>query len=247
MKLSRRLLVRLAPLLAMPFLPKPASAVPPIPVFDYARFVEMIEVLKQMEAVYTQLRSGMQALEDATKFLGRGYVVDDILLGHQLITQNVRTIGYRIETVSRQFEALFPDEEAVQNTDPADLANVTRDWDEEIHQSALAASRAQSVLSRIERNTAWAEESLQQSQLATREDRGSLVAKLQAMLHLIGVVNSDLNALATTLAATERVNTGIAAAAASESELSLLRRRNFVSRYAREPSTIPALDRRFLR
>ena len=146
-------------------------------------------------------------------------------------------------TVSSQFRRVFPDDEAVQSTPSSDVAELRSGWNQEIHHSALAASRAQTALSTIERNTTSADAILEASKTTTQNDEGSALAKLQAVVQMLGVINSDL----TTIATTERVNTSLAVTDASEHDVASDQARRMMRGYSESPRRIERVDSRLLR
>jgi len=151
MKLTRRHWVAASVFLAA-VRPRAASAIV-IPVYDPGRFIEMVALLGQVAQLTETLRNGLTQLENSARALGRGNLLDAILIGHRDITSDLRSISYRMETVSSQFRRVFPNDQAVQNTPASDIAELRSGWNQEIHHSALAASRAQTALASIERNS----------------------------------------------------------------------------------------------
>lgn len=219
---------------------RPAKA--QIPVYDPSRFVAMIKQLRAAADVLTQISAGADLLEDAARRLPTSVrSVDDILLGVRSLTSDVNAIGYRIETVTRQYNALFPDEAAIRDTDPRDAAELGERWDREVHLSSLAAARSQTSLSRIDTNTRAARDVLSQS-----STEGSAVAQLQALVQMIQIINSDLASLSTTLAATGRVDSTLAATEASSREMAAERQRRLLEGYDTPPAT-EGIDDQFLR
>ena len=150
-------------------------------------------------------------------------------------------------TVTTQFRAVFPSEEAARNVAPQDVDAVRQGWDRELHQSALAASRAQSALTTIERNTSSARDILERSKESSGSaDEGSRLAKLQALVQMLGVINSDMTTLATAIAASERVTADTAAAEVSDESLDEARAERMMRDYTtQEP--IPQLEAPVLR
>jgi P-type conjugative transfer protein TrbJ len=224
---------------ALALVVQPASA--QIPVYDPSRYLSMVRQLQKAAQVFQQLSSGAQLLQNAARKLPTSFrSVEDILLGVRTLTGDVNAIGYRIETVSRQFHALFPDEAAVHDTDPRDTAELSERWDREIHMSALAAERSQTTLSRIDTNTRSARDLVQSS-----SNNDSVVAQLQVLVQMIEVINSDLASLSTTLDATERVNSTLAATQASSREVEKERRRRLLQAYDTRPAST-GIDDAFL-
>lgn len=211
-------------------------------VYDSGRFVAMVDQLRKAADVFHQLSAGANQLESAARRLPTSArSAEDILLGIRSLTSDVNAIGYRIETVTRQYHALFPDEAAVRDTDPRDMAELSERWDQEIHLSSLAAARSQTTLSSIDANTRSA-----RSVLASSSTESSVVAQMQALVQMIEVINSDLATLATTLNATERVNSSLAATESSSREVADERRRRLLDAYDTRPEP-QGIDDQFLR
>jgi hypothetical protein len=219
--------------------PAPAAIIV-IPVFDVNRWWEMYLMLRDVQRVTDQVFAAMTRLQNAAASLGGGNLVDDILLAQRRLTGDINAISYSVETVTTEFETVFPTSEAAQHISPSDAVALRQSWDREIHQSGLAAARAQSALSTVERNTASTQLILERSKATTggTNDEGSQLAKLQAVVQMLGVINSDLTTLATTIATTERVNASIAAGDSSDEELERARAERMMRDYA-GPSAIP--------
>ena len=77
-------------------------------------------------------------------------------------------------------------------------------------------------------------------------DEGSQLAKLQALVQMLGIINSDLTTLATTLATSERINADVAAAEASDQDLEAAKAQRMLRDFnTHQP--IPEIDPRLLR
>ena len=199
-----------------------------IPVEDVGRFVEMIEQLRQAANLLTQLERGVGALQNAAQRLtDLPQSAEEALRYYRSLTSDLRTIGYRIDTIKRQYERVFPDEAAIKNTSPRDVNQLSESWDREVYLSSLAAQRSQSSLKSIESNTRTTTELLERS-----NGSSSAVAQLQVLVRMIEVINSDLEQLSVTLAATERVNSSLAALDASSRDVVAERQRRFLEDYA---------------
>jgi P-type conjugative transfer protein TrbJ len=221
----RRSLLGAAGVAALAQLVRPAAA--QIPVFDLGRFTTMLLELEKMKLLYDQLTNGVNALQNAARRLpGLPGSLDDALLSYRTLTDDVNSIGYRIETITRQYKRVFPDEQAARDTTPEDVSRLSETWDQELYMSSLAASRSQATLSTIESNTRNS-----QAILARSGGETSQVGQLQALVHMIEVVNSDLEKLSVTLAATDRVNASLAATQASSREVMEDRRRQMLEGY----------------
>lgn len=224
----RRALIGGCSALAAVLLTRRAKAlIPAIPVYDPGRFVAMLEALDRASDVFDQLSAGAGLLESAAHRLPTSArSVEDVMLSVRSLTSDVNAIGYRIDTVTRQYKALFPDEAAVRNTEPREMAELTQGWERELHLSSLAAQRSQTTLSRVDSNTRAARDVL-----ASSAGQSSAVAQLQALVQMIEIINRDLVELSTTLNATERVNSSLAATEVSSREVIAERERRLLEAY----------------
>jgi hypothetical protein len=214
-------------------------------VTDPAMLLSLKSELDQMIAIGKNLEGQLDALRQAAQQLGRGNLLDDIVLSERLIRSNTQQINYSIETVSRQYHRVFPNEAAIKDTSSADRTAVGRGWQNELHQSALAAERSQTTLARLDSNTRAAQSLLDRSQASGEPGQGSQLAALQAVVQMLGVINSDVATLATTIAATERVNTLATTGQVTDDAGAAERRRQLLQRYDRSES-IPDVDSRVL-
>jgi hypothetical protein len=233
---ARRTLLASAIAVALCARAQPADAfLPVIPVEDLGRLAATAKMIADAVRVTTQISGALTHIQNAAIGLGGGNLVDDILIGHRNLTDDLHSISYSIETISTQFGAVFPTREAASHVSPSDAAQLRNNWDQELHQSALAASRAQSSLSRMEDNSRSAVTILERSKATAGSDgEGSRLAKLQALVQMLGVVNSDLTTLGTTIATTERVNADAAAADVSDESLEAARAERMMRDYAKE-------------
>lgn len=228
--------------LAMACVESRASAIAGGPVFDLTRFNTMKDVLEQATSMFNQLQAGANLLQNASARLPRSVSsFDDILLGTRRLTSDVDAIGYRMETVTRQFKRMFPDEKAVKDTQPKEMNTLQEGWDQEIHMASLTAARSQTTLSTIDTNTRSAKDVLDRS-----SNQQSAVAQLQAMVKMIELINSDLANLSTTISATERVNSTLAVSEVSSREVAAERRRRLMKAYDTRPES-EGIDAAFLR
>ena len=210
------------------------AQIPLIPVYDGTRWLQMFEMLKDVRRMTGQVQSALTQVQNAARGLGGGNIVEDILIAHRNLTGDLDAISYRMDTVSAQFRQVFPDREAARNVAPDDAQRLRAGWDREIQQSGLAATRAQTSLARLEQNSRSAAEILERSKTAVDGDEGSRLAKLQALNQMLGVINSDLTALSTTIAASQRVNSDVAAAQVSDESLEAARAERMRRDYTRD-------------
>jgi conjugal transfer/entry exclusion protein len=236
--ITRRLCIGTLSALAL-VLPRSVGAVG-IPVVDASRWLTTSKMIQDIIQLTTQISNTLQQVKNAAVGLGRGNLLDDILIAERNLTADLHSISYSMATISTQFHQVFPDREAARHVSPDDASRVRSGWDQELHQSALAASRAQSSLSRIEDNSRAAVALLEASKASVDSDEGSRLAKLQVLVKMLGIINSDLTTLSTTIATTERLNADDAAAQASDQELEAARVDRMTHDYAKEEN-IPDL------
>lgn len=241
--LRRHWLGALAALGALATFGRSARALlPPIPVVDAARFTEMAVQLGHARQLYNQLVAGLGQLQNAAQRLtDLPDSPSEVLQHYRAITSDVNMVGYRIDTINRQYHRVFPDEAAVRNTPARDVEHLSETWDREVYLSSLSAARAQSSLKGVEGNTRTAAQLLERS-----EGNSSAVAQLQVLVRMIEVINNDLEQLSVTLAATERVNSSLAATDTSAHAVMAERRRRALDGYSR-PAASEGISPEFLR
>jgi conjugal transfer/entry exclusion protein len=107
-------------------------------------------------------------------------------------------------------------------------------WNQEIRGASQIAARQQTTLSTLDDHANQTAAVLQQSQTAT-----GVVAQLQLVAQLIGITNAQLILINQTLATTGRVLTDMAAAGASERQLSVAKKQDNLSHYTDKGPAVP--------
>jgi type IV secretion system protein TrbJ len=150
------------------------------------------------------------------------------------IVGDAQALGFRIDSLNHDFRKLFPAERDFKNVRYSDYDVMYSRWQNELQTSAQIAMRAQANAAQLEENARATTSLLVASRSADGE-----VRQLQTVVQMLSVVQSQLTTLTQTISAAERVNSNMAAAAASEKlmerEARRRRRTNYTSRGAPVP------------
>jgi hypothetical protein len=132
------------------------------------------------------------------------------------LTWGVRSMTYRMAQIDSDYQKLFPGDAPPAGSTVAQHAQQYRAWHQEVVASAQIASRQQSNLATLDDHAAKTQAILDESRSAD-----GIVAQLQLVAQMIGITNAQLILINQTLSTTGRVLTDMAAAGASERQLSL--------------------------
>ena len=244
--LRRRSLLALAILPLSPFSVLRTNSASAVPVFDsagvaqlVAQIVTTIQQIEQTARQVEYLRNAARRL-DPRSYRTIGALLEGDAITFDAITRDVRTIGYTLQNVDRQFRRIFPDETAVRNMRPAEHANATREMNRELHGAALVSHRAQSSVSNLEASHAEAKAILKRS---GAED--SQVAQLQSAIQMLALVHENVTNITQTVAAAGRVSSDIAAAGVTDNRIAHERQRRYIKDFDR-PSNSNGIDPSFL-
>ena len=175
-----------------------------------AQAVEVWTQLQSMEAQVRSLRAAALQLDPRSYQSVRNLLaVNDV--NYESLIRDVRSMGYSFERVNTRFRQLFPDDQAVKNMRPDQLAATSREMNQEIHASALVAARSQTTLRSIEQNNSEAQNILNRS-----AGNGSQVAQLQSAIQMLGLIHQTLVGINQTMSASGRVTSNVAVRAATE-------------------------------
>ncbi len=148
------------------------------------------------------------------------------------LTSDINTMGYRMNQVNAQFQKLFPSSYA---GTPSSAFQANRAaWHNEILGASMVAARSQGSLSTLQDNTDQATLILAQS-----GGSDSIVAQLQAVDQMLGVMVSQNNTIIQSLTTTGRVLADVAAANASEHLLSDERTQRDLDNYTYRGAPVP--------
>lgn len=185
-----------------------------LPVVDVAKFTAFLAQLEEMDRLYRQGREVLNHIKSSGERLKGTTLTPDPLRLTERLVGDVNGVGFRLATVSHQFDTVFPSEQAIADTDPRDFEKMSEQWDAELQQTTLVAARAQATASQLEESARATESIVRASEQGLGE--GSKLAALQALVKMLGVVNRDMGLLASTISASQRVNASIAALSTSE-------------------------------
>ncbi|MGH7438746.1 MAG: hypothetical protein ACRENE_23915 [Polyangiaceae bacterium] len=132
------------------------------------------------------------------------------------LTWGIRSMSYNLSRIDSEFHTLFPSGPPPSSTPVAQHRAQYQAWNQEVVGASQVAARQQTSLSKLDDHATQTQNVLSQSQAAS-----GVVDQLQLIAQLIGITNSELTILNQTLATTGRVLTDMAAANASERNLSL--------------------------
>jgi conjugal transfer/entry exclusion protein len=153
-----------------------------------------------------------------------------------LIT-GVHAMAYTLSRIDAEYTQLFPPGPPAPGTTVAQHQQQAAAWNQEILGASQVAARQQTTLSTLDDHAKQTGAILQQSQTA-----GGVVAQLQLVAQLIGITNAQLILINQTLATTSRVLTDMAAAGASERQLSMAKKQDNLANYTDKgaPVAVPS-------
>src|SRR3954469_17937248 len=110
MQWTKRQLLGAALALTITIQPEPARG--QLPVFDVTRWGKMYLMLQDMKHLTDQVSASLTHVKNAAESIARGNLLDNILIAQRYLTSDLHAISYSIDTVTSQFEAVFPSQEA---------------------------------------------------------------------------------------------------------------------------------------
>jgi conjugal transfer/entry exclusion protein len=150
------------------------------------------------------------------------------------LTSDVNGMGYRLTAVNNQFHRLFPSSYA--GTPPSNFAAIRSGWHNEVLASSQVAARSQASLSALQDNTTQVA-----AILANSRDADGVVAQLQGITQLLGIMVQQNNTVIQSLTTTGRVIADMAAAQASDHQLSAEQRSRSLANYTDKGDPVPPM------
>jgi conjugal transfer/entry exclusion protein len=241
MRRARAIGVAVAVLVTASVATTPASAL-----LDGPLLTQMIVEEQQAVANLQQIVSTLQSQTQLLTNLATGQSADElafargILVGTQAtyssIVGNLQTIGYNLDSVSRNYDAAYPEQSRYRGMDSAQMSAVQTQMRSELLASSQIATRAQTEISDTKTLTDQARQILQSSGSAPGE-----VAQLQLIVQMLAVVQTQMTMLVHNLTTTGRALVEGGAMSASEQHIAAERKRrnrlNYASRGA--PVNVP--------
>jgi hypothetical protein len=182
-----------------------------------------ISMVTQMTSMVTQIAYQVQMLEtmikglDHASFTSIVSFINTARYTANSLTSGLRSMSYTLARIDGEFTQLFPGDPPPQGTTVAQHRQAYQAWHQEVVGAAQVAARQQTSLEMLETHAQKTQDLLNQSEA----NGGQVASQLQVIAQLIGITNTELLVLNQTLATTGRVLTNMAAATASERQLSL--------------------------
>lgn len=241
----RRCFIALLPATAVALLrAPPARAFLVTDVAGLGQLVSQItSTIQQIEATKRQVDSLKNAARtlDPSSYQTVRSLLDGNPVTFDAITRDVTNIGYTLDSVNRQFQRVFPNEDAVHNMHPADYADTSRQMNQELYASALVADRAQTNLSSIEANNNQARDILSRSGADN-----SQVVQLQSANQMLALVHDNLARITQTISSASRVSSDLAVSGVVDNRIARERQSRYLQGFDR-PLNSPGIDPSFLR
>jgi conjugal transfer/entry exclusion protein len=152
---------------------------------------------------------------------------------YNTLTFGIRSMAYTIGRIDAEYNQLFPPSQPQGTTVLQHTAQYSQ-WNQEILGASQIAARQQTTLSMLDTSASQTTAILQESAGAS-----GVVAQLQLIAQLLGIADSQLITINQTLATTGRVLTDIAAAGASERQLSAAKKQDSLSNYTDKGALVP--------
>lgn len=177
----------------------------------------LVNTYTQIDQLRSQIANQLQTLEaiNPTSFSDLKRLLATTQVIYSDIQGNLTSISYNVGDVNRDFNALFPKNQgAWRSVRSSDFANYYDRWNAEVNSSSIAAARAQSSITSLDRNNQAIAKILTQSNAAPGE-----VRQLQLVNQQLAIIHSELVNLAQNLATMGRVLSNWAAASVGEKML----------------------------
>ena len=208
-----------------------------------AILAQTISIVTQTASMLTQITYQVKMLEtmvkslDHASFLQIVQFINTARYTFNSLTWGIRSMGYTLKRIDGEFKQLFPGDPPGPGTTSAQHRQAYQAWHQEVVGAAQVAARQQTSFETLETHAAKTQDLLNKS----GANGGQVSTQLQVIAQLIGITNTELLVLNQTLATTGRVLTSMAAAGASERQLSLTKqddaRANYTDKGA--PNVVP--------
>jgi P-type conjugative transfer protein TrbJ len=188
-----------------------------------AILAQAISMVSQTASMLTQIAYQVKMLQtmianlDHASFSSILSFINTARYTYNSLTSNVQAMSYSLSRVDSEFKQLFPGDQPPPGTTVAQHRQAYQAWHQEVVGAAQVAARQQTSLETLESHAAKTQDLLSQSE----SSGGQVAAQLQVIAQLVGITNTELLVLNQTLSTTGRVLTDMAAASASERQLSL--------------------------
>lgn len=197
--------------------------------------VTLGEQLTQLKIQVDALNTMLSQLDPASANAVLG-LINDTTFNYQSLVGDIQSLGYTLQAVNADFASTFPTDYS--KTPASSFAPIYDEWQAQIWSSALVAARTQGVLSTIHQN---ADEAAMV--LAASASSSGQVAQLQAVVQMLGIVESQNNSLLQSLATTGRVIAMTASTGASDRQLARERKKRNLAGYTNRGTTVTVPNR----
>ena len=187
--------------------------------------VQSIMQVSNLASMLTQIFNEVRLMTTMLKAIGSGsfpalvQFIGTARSSYNTLTSGVRSMTYSLGRIDGEYQQLFPANQPAPGTTVAQHAQQYQAWNQEIVGAAQIASRQQTDLALLDSHAQQAQAILEQSQA-----QDGIVGQLQLVVQMIGITNAQLALINQTLSTTGRVLTDMAAAGASEQQLSLAKK-----------------------
>jgi hypothetical protein len=188
-----------------------------------AILTQAISTVGQLTSMLTQITYQVKMLEtmiqnlDHASFTSILSFINTARYTFNSLTWGIKSMGYTLKRIDGEFKQLFPGDPPQPGTTAAQHRQAYQAWHQEVVGAAHVAARQQTSLETLEAHATKTQDLLHQSDAHA----GQVASQLQVIAQLIGITNTELLVLNQTLSTTSRVLTSMAAAGASERQLSL--------------------------
>ena len=197
-----------------------------IPVVDVANLLQAVQdainqgtqianqatqIQNQIQLIQNQVRSLQTLGSDNFNQLDNNF--NQQLFELQSVLSAAQKLGFSLNGVQSQFDALFPAGSDWESIDAAQFKDFYKDWNESISEAAKVAIQAQSNIDQIQRHNATA-----QSILSSVQGADGKVRQLQANNQLLSVMSQQMSGLNQSMATSGRVAATMAAKSAAQEE-----------------------------
>ena len=197
-----------------------------------SNLVNMLQVLQQQLAATKQLLSKL----DPSSYDALRSTLHSNELSFGQLSQGVNSIGHTLASVNSQFRTVYKRDYS--DVPLADFDSNYARWHDEILSAAEIAARSHTTLATLERNTDAAAAILRNSASAE-----GVVAQLQATNQMLGVIQSQNNALLQSLATTGRVLSSAAGSQAADAQLSREKKKRSLENYRDRGDDVPPMTK----
>lgn len=177
----------------------------------------LINTFTQIEQLRSQIQNQLQTLAtiNPASFSDMKRLLATTQVLYSDIQGSLTSIRYNVVDVNRDFNTLFPkNQSAWRSVRSSDFANYYDRWNAEVNSSSIAAARAQSSITTLDRNNQAIASILTQSSAAPGE-----VRQLQLVNQQLAIIHTELVNLAQNLTTMGRVLSNWAAASVGEKML----------------------------